>query len=430
MTQASLPARIAAAVVLMLPAAGVIRRGSAMQDNGYVVKAARALLSGHSPYADERFLYLPSSAVAALAEAWLDDRTIQLVFPFVLAVLTLSGWSLALGLCGVRVGSRLGLLGMAAIALLFGYRSLLAVGNWSVVAVVAFPAALLLCARNRWSAAAVVAGVSIALKPMLVPLALLFLFARRRRALVILVAVPLLLVLLSLPLTPEPGRFVSDTLPFLLHGQDEYAKPYDASLASILPRLGAGSDLTLAIRAVVAVAGLLLAWTRWRLPDDTAVLDRSVLLGEPVGVRNRAGGYVLRSLELRLVETASMIMVTVFLVFTPGFGHYSLVILLPLAATAIDRRSVARSPWFWVALAPQFPGVEIPGLTTPQTRAFTVFFMHGVLALLLAFRTARTSGEPSGSGDPHDLGEWPEEPIERVVVTAGRRPPDLGAAGG
>ncbi len=425
MTQASLPARIAAAVVLMLPAAGVIRRGSAMQDNGYVVKAARALLSGHSPYADERFLYLPSSAVAALAETWLDDQTIRLVFPFVLAVLTLAGWSLALALCGVRVGSRLGLLGMAAIALLFGYRSLLAVGNWSVVAVVALPAALLLCARNRWSAAAAVAGVSIALKPMLVPLALLFLFAGRRRALVTLVAVPGVLVLLSLPFTPEPGRFLSDTLPFLLHGQDEYAKPYDASLASILPRLGAGGDLTLAIRGVVAVAGLLLAWARWRLPDDAVPLDRSVPVSGQAGAWERLRGD--RSLELRLAETASMIMLTVFLVFTPAFGHYSLVILLPLAATAIDRRSVARSLWFWVALAPQFPGVEIPGLTAPQTRAFTVLFMHGVLALLLAHRTLRDRGERS---DQSGLGELPEEEVEQVVVTAGRRPPGLGGAGG
>ncbi|MEU8270683.1 glycosyltransferase 87 family protein [Sphaerisporangium sp. NPDC049002] len=423
-TQASLPARIAAAVVLMLPAAGAIRRGSSMRDNGYVVKAARALLSGHSPYADERFLYLPSSAVAALSEAWLDDRTIHLVFPFVLAVLTLAGWSLALGLCGVRVGSRLGVLGMAATALLFGYRSLLTVGNWSVVAVVALPAALLLCSRNRWSAAAVVAGVSIALKPMLVPLALLFLFARRRRALVTLVAVPLVLVLLSLPFTPEPGRFVSSTLPFLLHGQDEYARPYDASLASILPRLGAGGEVTLAVRSVVGLVGLLLAWTRWHLPDDTVPLDRFVPLRGPAGL---GAGEVLGSLELRLVETVSMIMLTVFLVFTPAFGHYSLVILLPLAATAVDRRSVARSPWFWVALAPQFPGVEIPGLTMPETRAFTVFFMHGVLALLLALRTLRDRSAP---GDSHEVGEWQREEVERVVVTAGRRPPDLGGAGG
>ncbi|GAA3808773.1 glycosyltransferase family 87 protein [Sphaerisporangium flaviroseum] len=399
MAQASLPARIAAAVVLTLPAAAVIRKGSAMQDNGYVVRAARAVLSGRSPYADERFLYLPSSAVAALAEAWMDDHTIRLILPFVLAALTLSAWGAALALCGVRLGSRLGLFGMVGIAWLFGYRSVLAVGNWSVIAVVALPVVLLLCARDRWRAAAVVAGVSIALKPMLVPLALLFLFARQRRALVTFVAVPMVLVLLSLPLVAEPGRFLFDTLPFLLHGQDEYAKPYDASLASILPRLGVGEEVTVAVRGTVAATGVMLAWARWRLPSTPTVLD------EP----------------LRLVETACMIMLTVFLVFTPAFGHYSLVILLPLAATAADRRSVVRSPWFWIALAPQFPGVEVPGLTTSQTRAFTLFWMYVVLALLFA---ARTLDARRGDQDR------PGAAFERMVTAAVRRPRGLGGAGG
>jgi arabinofuranan 3-O-arabinosyltransferase len=400
MAQASLPARIVAAVVFVLPAAVVIARGSAQRDNGYVVKAARAVLSGRSPYADERFLYLPSSAVAALAEAWMDDHTIRLVFPFVLVALMLTAWWAALRVCGVRLGSRLGLLGMAGISVIFGYRSVLAVGNWSAVAVVALPVALLLCARNRWSAAAAVAGVSIAFKPMLVPLALLLVFAGRRRALAILVVVPLVLVLLCLPLTAEPGRFVSDTLPFLLHGQDEYARPYDASLASILPRLGVGYDLTLLLRAVVAIAGLLLAWWRWRLPDPPAPPSEA-----------EAGA------PLRLIETACMIMLTVFLVFTPAFGHYSLVILLPLGATLADPRSVARSPWFWVALAPQFPGVDIPGLATSETRAFTVFFMFGVLAVLFA---ARTLGGRPGEHDQFD----------RLVTNAARPPRGLGGAGG
>ncbi len=349
-------------MVVILPAAAVVRRGSVLQDNGDVVQAARALLSGRSPYADERFLYLPSSAVAALAEAWLDDLTIRRVLPFVLSLLTLAGWWLALRVGGTRLDSRLGVLGMVGIPLLFGYRSLLILGNWSAVAVVALPAVLLLCARNRWVAAAAVAGVSIALKPMLVPLALLFLFAGRRRAVVTLVVVPGVLVLLSLPFTAEPGRFLSETLPFLLQGQDEYARPYDASLASILPRLGAGDGVTLAARAVVAVTGFTLAWWRWRLPDPT---------------------------ESRPVETGCMIMITVFLVCTPAFGHYSLLVLLPLAATAVDPGSVARSPWFSIALAPQVPGIEVPGLATPQTRAFLVLFMHGVLAVLLASRTLR-----------------------------------------
>jgi arabinofuranan 3-O-arabinosyltransferase len=401
MAQASLPARIVAAVVFLLPAVRVIQKRSPQQDNGYVVGAARALLSGRSPYADERFLYLPSSAVAAISEARLDDHTIRLVFPFVLTALTLSAWWFAIRLCGARPGSRLGLLGMAGIALLFGYRSLLVVGNWSVVAVLALPVALLLCSRDRWRSAAVVTGVSIALKPMLVPLALLFLFARKRGAFGMLVVVPLVLVLLCLPLTPEPGRFVFDTLPFLLHGQDEYAKPYDASLASILPRLGAGDHVTLALRGMVAVAGLTLAWSRWRLPDKPVAPE----LGT-------------QRIPLRLIETACMIMLTVFLVFTPSFGHYSLVILLPLAATAVDPRSVARSPWFWIALAPQFPGVDIPGLATSQTRAFTVFFLFVVLTLLFATRTL---------GDQRS--RRPGDGLDQLVTSAVRRSRGLGGAG-
>lgn len=359
--RASWAAQAAAAAVLAATVWQAARTTGGGVDNEVVVRAARTLLHGGSPYADRRFLYLPSSAPLAVPEALAGPAAVRVLAPLAVTLLVLAGWWAALRLYGVAGRSRLGVAGAAALAYFTPFRSDLLLGNWTAVSAAALPAALLLATRGRWTAAAAVAGAAIACKPMLVPLVLLFVFARRLRALAVLVAVPLAASLAGALAMPRPGLVVTRTLPFLLHGQDAYARPYDASLTAVLPRLGLPHPAAAVAAVLLAAAGCAVAWYRWR-----------------------CGGGDAEDERLRLAETAAMLMLSTFLVARPAFLHYALVVLPVLVASLPLRGSVARSPWLWIVLLPQNTAVTWPYLETPERRAFKDAVILTGLALTLA----------------------------------------------
>jgi arabinofuranan 3-O-arabinosyltransferase len=355
--RASLPAQGAAAALLVVGVWEIARRAGNGVDNRVLVRAARVLLDGGSPYADKRLLYLPSSVPLAVPEAVLGDRVLQVVVPVAAALLILAGWWAALRIFGLGPRSRLGVAVAGGLAYFAPFASEVGLGNWTVVSVLALPVALGLAARNRWTAAAAVVGAAIACKPMLVPLALLFVLARRWRALAVLAGVPLAACGLAALVMPHPGLAVTKTLPFLLHGQDAYARPFDASLGTVLPRAGLPHAVATVVAAALAVAGVVAAWYRWRRGGDE---------------------------RLRLVETAGMLMLATFVVARPAFLHYALVVLPVLVASLPLRASVARSPWFWIVLLPQNAAVVLPYLESPYRRAFKDALMLTGLYLVLA----------------------------------------------
>ncbi|MER7758854.1 glycosyltransferase family 87 protein [Streptomyces sp. NPDC097619] len=367
------------------------RRSDGGMDNAFVVKAARAVLAGESPYADERFLYLPSAVLAAVPEALLPWPVLRWAVPLVSSGLVLAGWWGALRLFGVPPGSRFAVAGAGLGALVFRpYANLVQLGNWTCVAVAALPVVLLLARRGRWAAAGAVAGLAVACKPMLVPLAVLFLLARARRGLALLVAVPAGASLLGALLMPEPELFLTRTLPFLLRGQDAFALVWDASPVAVLPRLGVPVPVAVSVAGALAGAGLWCARRRWRRPAGP---------GE--------------SEELRLAETAAAVMLSAFLVSRPSFDHYLLVVLPLLLASGVRAGSVPRSGWFWAGLLPQAAGVPWPVVDTAHRRAFRDCATLVVLAVVVMRECAgrgrvslvyrRTAGAASAVG-PADAG--------------------------
>jgi arabinofuranan 3-O-arabinosyltransferase len=365
---------VAAALLLLSVAVGVGNPKPGM-DNYFVVKAARTLLAGGSPYADRRFLYLPSSVLAAVPEALLSDRTLLWGAPAAATALVLLGWWCSLRIFAVPANSRLAVLGAGGLVYFAPFRDVVGLANWTAFSAAAMPLALLLALRGRWWAAGVVVGVAIALKPMLVPFALVLLFARRPGAFAVAAAIPAGLSLVAALTMPNPTFFLTRTLPFLLHGQDAYARPFDASLTSILPRLGVPPEIAFSLAGALATAGVCAAWVRWQRGGDE---------------------------RLRLVETGSMLMLAVFLVSRPSFLHYVLVVLLPLLASVPARGSVARSPWFWVALLPQVPAFAWPYLVNVERRAFRDAAMFCVLAAVVAHKclAAGRAAVPEQGGAP------------------------------
>lgn len=169
-------------------------------------------------------------------------------------------------------------------------------------------------------------------------------------------------------LMPSPTLFFTKTLPFLFQGQDAYALPWDASPIAVLPRLGVPQPVAVAVAFAGAGAGLWGAWRRWRRPGSA----------EPDGG------------ELRLAETACMVMLAAFLVSRPSFDHYLLVVLPLLLASGVRPGSMPRSPWFWLALTPQLALVPWPSELAHKRRAFKDAATLCGLACLLARRATRS----------------------------------------
>lgn len=342
-------------------------------DNGIVVDAARTWLDGGSPYDDRHFLYFPSAVMAAVPQALLPRSVLDVLVPAAVTVTLALGWVCALLLHRVPLRSRLAALGLLGLAAGFApFGQLVRLGNWTVTAVLALPLCLLLVSRGRWIAGGAVIGVAVALKPLLAPMALLFLFSRRWAALALVVLVPVVASVVAALFLPDPTGFLTRTLPFLLTGDDAFLRLYEASPAAILPRLGMPRAAATGLALAAGAAGVVCAYLRRRGPGPEA---------------------------LWLAETSAALMLSAFLVSRPSYNHYLLVVLPLLLAGLPYAGAVARRPWFWLALVPQLPGVTWPWLEAGTRRAFRDALTLGVLAVTVAYhcvRGARTDRAPDG----------------------------------
>lgn len=354
-------------------------------DNAIVVRAAEAWIEGRSPYADRHFLYLPGAVLAAVPQALLPQSVVRFLVPAGVAGALVFGWGCALRIYGVAWRSRFAVLGLLALAVGFApFGHLVRLGNWTVASAAALPLALLLVCRGRWVAAGLVIGAAVAVKPLLAPVVLLFVFARRWRALGGAVLVPAVVSAGAALVMPDPAGFFTRTLPFLLRGDDRFVRLYEASPAAVLPRLGVPQGAASLLALVAAGAGVWCAWRRWR-----------------------DGGGPREPREPRVVETAVMLMLAAFLVSRPSYDHYLLVVVPLLLAGVLVPGAVARGTWFWLALVPQIPGFTWPWLEPGTRRAFR----DSVTLCVLAFTVGRSCLRP------------------RAVALGGAEPPEVVESG-
>ncbi|WP_229919187.1 glycosyltransferase 87 family protein [Streptomyces minutiscleroticus] len=364
-------------------------------DNGIVVDAARTWLRGGSPYADPHFLYLPSAVLAGVPQTVLPLTVLRAAVPLAVAGCLLGGWVCALRLHGVPVRSRFAVLGATALALGFApFGHLVRLGNWTAVAALALPAALLLAHRGRWTAAGAVVGAAIAVKPLLVPVLLLFVLARRWRGLAAAVLVPAAASGLAALLMPDPAGFLTRTLPFLLRGGDDFMRPYEMSPAAVLPRLGVPEHAASLLATAAAGCLVWCAYRRWR--------------------RGGPG-------PARLAETAAPLLLAAFLASRTSYDHYLMAVVPVLLAGALEPGAVARGPWFWAALVPQVPGFSLPYLEAETRRAFRDAVTLCVLAAAVG-RRAATGAVPGRRGPRPAAGEARPAAETEDPAAEGERP--------
>ncbi|MGX6608365.1 glycosyltransferase family 87 protein [Micromonosporaceae bacterium Da 78-11] len=161
---------------------------------------------------------------------------------------------------------------------------------------------------------------------------LVFLLARRWSGFAAAAGIPLAIAGATLAFLPDPGLFFTKTVPFLLHGQDNYSRPWDSSLSVMLPRFGIEGTWVSLIRGLVLLLTVVTAFLRWRRGGDQ---------------------------RLRIVETSATVMIGTFLVMTPTFTYYPMVILPALVGSAVVTGAISRSVWFWITLVPSLVGMRV-----------------------------------------------------------------------
>ncbi|MGO4599345.1 glycosyltransferase family 87 protein [Terrabacter sp. 2RAF25] len=254
-------------------------------------------VAGHSP-----FVYPPSAALLFSPAALVENRLfvlcgLALTMVAALALATSlssllgAGWRspLAAALLAVTVVSSVG-------TETLGYSNL----SWSIAALAGWT--LVAAQRGRWVLVAVMVGLAVAIKPMVVTLGLVLLARRRFRELVLAAAIPLVLNLATIPLLRDPADFVTRVLPRVLSGSTTGVGS-NPSIWAVGQRHGLEASLVWGLRGLVlaATALLVVAALLRRPPGDLATVGLASAAGLMLVVQVNQPSYGLVLLPLAAV---------------------------------------------------------------------------------------------------------------------------------
>jgi arabinofuranan 3-O-arabinosyltransferase len=165
-----------------------------------------------------------------------------------------------------------------------------------------------------WAGVAI--GLTVVVKPVLVPLLLLPLLNRQWRALVTAIGVPLVFNLAAWPLVADPMDWVTGTLPYMLGTRDYF----NSSILGNGVFFGLPTALILFIRVLFTLLAVGSLWLLYRY-------------------------YRVRDPRFWMLTSSGVLLVASFLVLSLGQGYYSMV-LFPFLMTVVLPNSVIRN---WVA---------------------------------------------------------------------------------
>jgi arabinofuranan 3-O-arabinosyltransferase len=367
-----------AATLAIVDVTAVNRGPEFGQDFRVAWLAGRHLLDGRPVYGAARlpFVYPPSSAVLSVPAALLPFGAAQDAAILVTLV--------CLGLAAVRSAAFAGLKSacvapIAAIVVGAYEPALAALANLNVSALIApvVPVYLSWTARGRDRDAGLLLGLSLAIKPLLLPLLIVPILVRRPRALLWPILLPVGLTLVSLPVLPDRSRFFTVVVPALLgHGTSPLGT-HNISIRGLFITFAWRTDVADGVRVLVVALAIACAALLWKCPG---------------------------TLELRLAEVTGALFVGFLLASATNENHY-LLMLLPLVATFAHPESHIRTAIVavgvvLVATARPFPFIgpdgfavsDVVGLLLLLTGAFL-----GAGAQVVAARTRRSPAAGAGS---------------------------------
>lgn len=277
----------------------------------------------HRANGPNAFVYPPSALLLMLPVGFISFAVARYAFELIDVVAVLAAGYIAVRLFGFERQSAV--IPLVAIVLLVAAPATDAIETLNVSCLVALFGSMFLRSISRPDdgQAGVWLGLSLALKPMLLPLIVVLALARRWRAAFIALVIPVGGSTLALIFMRRPGSLVRD---IAANVQDNSINRYNISLEQTLAVLGAPPVYRIGARLLVVCLAGAVFWLIWRRSTDA---------------------------HLRWVELASVAMIGVMLANSFTWAHYALV-LVPLMISALHRDSVARSGLACVALAVTF----------------------------------------------------------------------------
>lgn len=299
-------------------------------------QAAHALMHGHTAWS--RFVYPPGCLLVALPLAVLPFRMSEvIVYAVQIAGIAYLFWAMT-RLIRVPLGS----VRVAWFALFLAAAGQLGIAahyeNFTLLLVPLAAAFFLAVDRERPMAAAIVLGISLTIKPLLVPLLIVLVVARRWRETAVAVIIPVVLsaitIVMVIAMNANPSGFFHEVAHTF---SADYAKPWNISLSAMAGYLHVPGGIAAVVRALVIVASLFACWRIWKNPG------------------RRAG-------EQAVWLTAPLFAILI-LCFSFAWAYYGL-LLLPLGFVALRKDGVA--DWVvragvFLALAPPLLVYTLPG---------------------------------------------------------------------
>ncbi|NKX90349.1 glycosyltransferase family 87 protein [Nocardia coubleae] len=290
-----------------------------------VYTAVAAFLRGEPVYTanlssvDPHYLYPPGGTLLLTPIGLLDEPTGRTVFLFLNLFAAIAAIHLLLRMFGYSWRSPMAPVAYFALFLSEALVNTLTFGNVNGLFFLAEVVFLVLLLRRRNIAAGLVLGVTIAIKPILVPLLLLPAVRRQWSTVLIAVAMPLLTTAIAWPLAADPGRYFVHNLPYSLQVRDYY----NSSISGFGAYYGLPPTAVLLTRGLLAVLVAISLWLLWRY---------------------------YRNQELFFVTTASGVLLTAeYSLSSLGQQYYSM-FLFPFLFTVVLANSVLRNWVAWLAV--------------------------------------------------------------------------------
>ncbi|MED5800251.1 glycosyltransferase family 87 protein [Gordonia sp. Z-3] len=300
--------------------------GDRTDDFRPVYQAALQFLNGQPVYAenldtvDPHYLYPPSGTLLMAPIAVIDPERSRWLF-IVLSVLALIASAFLLA----KLFGFAGRSWVVPLILFFFFSTetvshTLIFTNFNSFVLLGMLAFMLLMMRRHdwWAGLAI--GVTVAVKPVLIPLLLLPLLNRQWRVLVTGIGTPVILNIIAWPLIADPNSFVTRTVPYLGEARDYY----NSSIAGNGAYFGVADWLVLLLRIAFVLMAAFSLWFLYR--------------------------YYRRTDELLWLATSTgVLLVTEFLVGALGQGYYSM-LLFPLLMTVFLPGSTMRNWPAWLGV--------------------------------------------------------------------------------
>lgn len=292
-------------------------------------RAERLFAHALQPYSVKAFVYPPSCLIVLRPLAFLDAHQLTVGGLVVTAVVAWVSVVISCVALGIKWYGPTAAATVLVLSLVGAMRGEMPLENVSILEFLCLAVFFCLVLRNRWVWAAVVIGVSIAIKPLLLVVLVVFVVARKWKALGAAVAVTGLLNVWGLAVVKSPHEVLSK-LPSLFNRSGSGVS-YNSAWVDVTRSIGLPEGFSIGFRVLTVVAAAVaarLAWTR--MSDE----------------------------RLRIVTLTSVLLMGVFLAGTLSEYHYMLA-LVPLAMTVVIGRSPIRTVtgvvgtlWVMDALAP------------------------------------------------------------------------------